>query len=270
MFDNYAVFGNPIEHSKSPDIHAAFAKSTGENIIYKKQKINIGFFDRAASEFFKSGGKGLNITVPFKLDAYNFSEKITRRAKIAGAVNTLSLRNDGKIVGDTTDGIGISHDIINNLGWEINGKKVLILGAGGAVRGILQPILELLPQHLVIANRTIKKAEALSENFAEMGHIVGCDFEMLSGQKFDVVINGTSATLTNKILSLPNGLFKKNAVCYDMAYGTEHSAFLEWAKKNGALEISDGLGMLVEQAAESFYIWRGIRPDTAKVISMLK
>lgn len=270
MLDNYAVFGNPVEHSKSPDIHTAFAEANDENISYKRQQIDIGIFDKAAQNFFESGGKGLNVTVPFKLDAYNFAEKLTKRAEIAGAVNTLSLRNDGKILGDTTDGIGITRDIVDNLGWVINGKKVLMLGAGGAVRGILQPILELLPDHVVIANRTIEKALILSKKFAGMGYLDGCNFQMLDGQQFDVVINGTSATLSNKIPPLPRGLFSKNAVCYDMMYGSQQSIFLEWAKNNGAARVSDGLGMLVEQAAESFYIWRGIRPETRTVISMLK
>jgi shikimate dehydrogenase len=270
MLDNYAVFGNPVEHSKSPDIHTAFAKANDEKISYKRQHIDIGAFEKEAQKFFKSGGKGLNVTLPFKLDAYNFAENLTQRAKIAGAVNTLSVGYDGKIQGDTTDGIGITRDIVDNLGWAINGKKVLVLGAGGAVRGILQPILELLPQNVVIANRTIEKALKLSKIFADMGNLLGCDFQMLGGQQFDVVINGTSATLSNKIPPLPRGLLSKNAVCYEMMYGSQQSIFLEWAKNNGAAQISDGLGMLVEQAAESFYVWRGVRPETRAVISMLK
>ena len=270
MLDNYAVFGNPVEHSKSPAIHTAFAKANDEKISYKRQHIDIGAFEKEAKKFFKSGGKGLNVTVPFKLNAFNFAEKLTQRAKIAGAVNTLSVSYDGKIQGDTTDGIGITRDIVDNLGWAINEKKVLVLGAGGAVRGILQPILELLPQNVVIANRTIEKALKLSKNFADMGNLIGCDLQMLGGQQFDVVINGTSATLSNKIPPLPRGLLSKNAVCYEMMYGSQQSIFLEWAKNNGAAQISDGLGMLVEQAAESFYVWRGVRPETRAVISMLK
>jgi shikimate dehydrogenase len=270
MLDNYAVFGNPVEHSKSPAIHTAFAKANDEKMSYKRQHIDIGAFEKEAHKFFKSGGKGLNVTVPFKLNAYNFAEKLTQRAKIAGAVNTLSVSYDGKIQGDTTDGIGITRDIVNNLGWAINGKTVLVLGAGGAVRGILQPILELLPQNVVVANRTIEKALKLSKTFANMGNLLGCDFQMLGGQQFDVVINGTSAALSNTILPLPEGLLSKNAVCYEMMYGSQQSIFLEWAKNNGAAKVSDGLGMLVEQAAESFYVWRGVRPETRAIVSMLK
>ena len=270
MHDNYAVFGNPIEHSKSPDIHTAFSDATGEEISYRKQKIDLGLFHREADAFFKSGGKGLNVTVPFKIDAFDYAGQLTTRAKNAGAVNTLSLNNDGIVLGDTTDGVGITRDIVSNLGWKIKGKKILVLGAGGAVRSILEPILELFPQHLVVANRTIEKALELSKSFAEMGYMLGCDFQMLKGQQFDVVINGTSATLSGDLPPLPKDLFAKNAACYDMMYGPKQSKFLNWAEDHGATKTSDGLGMLVEQAAESFFIWRGIRPQTQSVISALK
>ena len=270
MFDNYAVFGNPIEHSKSPYIHAAFSKATGEDISYQKQKIDLGFFAEAADIFFSSGGKGLNVTVPFKLDAYNYAGRLTARARHAGAVNTLSVQSDGTILGDTTDGAGIVCDIVSNLEWEIKGKKILVLGAGGAVRGILEPILELLPQHVVIANRTIEKALQLSKAFAETGYLLGCDLQMLKNQQFDLVINGTSASLTGELLPLPKNLFEKDATCYDMMYGPKQSIFLDWAQNNGATQVSDGLGMLVEQAAESFNIWRGVKPDTKLVIAELR
>lgn len=270
MTDNYAVFGNPVEHSKSPAIHTTFAEATGEDICYQKQKVEEGEFSQAADQFFENGGKGLNITVPFKQDAYSYAAKLTPRARHAGAVNTLSLQGDGTILGDTTDGVGMVRDMTENLGWQIKGKKVLVLGAGGAVRGVLEPLLELLPQHVVIANRTIDKALQLSKGFAEMGYLLGCGFDMLSGQQFDLVINGTSASLAGELPPLPDDLLMAGAVCYDMMYGSEPTVFMNWAQHHGASAVADGLGMLVEQAAESFAIWRGIKPETQQVIASLR
>lgn len=270
MTDNYAVFGNPVEHSKSPAIHAAFAVATGEEISYQKQLVAEGAFIEAADSFFSAGGKGLNITVPFKQEAYSYAAKLTARARHAGAVNTLSLQDDGTVLGDTTDGVGMVRDMVENLGWQIKGKKVLVLGAGGAVRGVLEPLLELLPQHVVIANRTIDKALQLSKGFAEMGYLLGCGFDMLPGQQFDLVINGTSASLAGELPPLPDDLLMGGAVCYDMMYGSETTVFMNWAQQHGASSVADGLGMLVEQAAESFSIWRGVRPETQQVISDLR
>ena len=270
MTDNYAVFGNPVEHSKSPAIHTAFAAATGEDIVYQKQLVDEDAFAKAADDFFAAGGKGLNITVPFKQKAYSYAAKLTARARHAGAVNTLSLQSDGIILGDTTDGVGMIRDIQDNLGWEIQGKKVLVLGAGGAVRGVLEPLLELLPQHVVITNRTIDKALQLSKGFAEMGYLLGCGFDMLPGQQFDLVINGTSASLAVELPPLPDDLLVAGAVCYDMMYGAEPTVFMNWAQHHGAYAVADGLGMLVEQAAESFAIWRGIRPETQEVITALR
>lgn len=270
MTDNYAVFGNPVEHSKSPAIHTAFAAATGEDIVYQKQLVDEDAFAKAADDFFAAGGKGLNITVPFKQKAYSYAAKLTARARHAGAVNTLSLQSDGIILGDTTDGVGMIRDIQDNLGWDIQGKKVLVLGAGGAVRGVLEPLLELLPQHVVIANRTIDKALQLSKGFAEMGYLLGCGFDMLPGQQFDLVINGTSASLAVELPPLPDDLLVAGAVCYDMMYGAEPTVFMNWAQHHGAYAVADGLGMLVEQAAESFAIWRGIRPETQEVITALR
>lgn len=270
MTDHYAVFGNPIEHSKSPAIHTAFASATGEDIRYQKQQVDEDGFVAAADEFFASGGKGLNITVPFKQDAYGYAARLTARARHAGAVNTLSLQDDGTLLGDTTDGVGMVRDMVKNLGWEIKGKKVLVLGAGGAVRGVLEPLLELLPQHVVIANRTVDKALQLTKGFAEMGYVVGCGFDMLPGQQFDLVINGTSASLAGELPPLPDDLLMGGAACYDMMYGPEPTVFINWARQHGASAVADGLGMLVEQAAESFAIWRGVRPETQQVIVALK
>jgi shikimate dehydrogenase len=228
-------------------------------------------FDEAADAFFADGGKGLNITVPFKQDAYAYVARTTPRARRAGAVNTLTLEADGTILGDTTDGIGLVGDIVHNLGWEIRHKKVLILGAGGAVRGVLEPLLEQQPQHVVIANRTVDKALQLAKGFAEFGYLLGCGFDMLGEQQFDLVINGTSASLQGDLPPLPDSLINPDAgtVCYDMLYGAEPSPFMQWAAERGAL-VSDGLGMLVGQAAESFALWRGVRPKTAPVIADIR
>jgi len=271
MTDKYAVFGNPIEHSKSPDIHRQFAEQTGQDLSYSKQLVAEDGFEAAANEFFANGGKGLNITVPFKQDAYAYVARTTPRARRAGAVNTLTLEADGTILGDTTDGVGLVGDIVHNLGWEIRHKKVLILGAGGAVRGVLEPLLEQQPQHVVIANRTVDKALQLAKGFAEFGYLLGCGFDMLGEQQFDLVINGTSASLQGDLPPLPDNLIDPDAgtACYDMLYGAEPTPFMQWAAERGAL-VSDGLGMLVGQAAESFGLWRGVRPETAPVIANLR
>jgi shikimate dehydrogenase len=271
MADKYAVFGNPIAHSKSPDIHRQFAEQTGQDLSYSKQLVVEDGFEAAANEFFANGGRGLNITVPFKQDAYAYVARTTPRARRAGAVNTLSLEADGTILGDTTDGVGLVSDIVNNLGWEIRHKRVLVLGAGGAVRGVLEPLLEQQPQHIVIANRTVDKALQLSKGFAEFGYLLGCGFDMLGEQQFDLIINGTSAGLQGELPLLPDSLIDANGTtaCYDMLYGAEPTPFIQWAAQRGA-QVSDGLGMLVGQAAESFALWRGVRPETAPVIANLR
>jgi shikimate dehydrogenase len=271
MTDKYAVFGNPIGHSKSPAIHRQFAKQTAQALTYEKQLVAEDGFEAAADAFFNSGGKGLNITVPFKQDAYAYVARTTPRARRAGAVNTLCLEADGTIMGDTTDGVGLVSDIKNNLGWEIRHKRVLILGAGGAVRGVLEPLLEEQPQHIVIANRTVDKALQLAKGFAEFGYLLGCGFDMLDEQCFDLIINGTSAGLQGELPPLPDSLIdpKNSTACYDMLYGAEPTPFVQWVQQRGA-QASDGLGMLVEQAAESFALWRGVRPETASVIADLR
>ena len=263
--DHYAVFGNPIEHSKSPEIHRNFAELTGEAVVYEKQLVDVDSFESAATAFFKTG-KGLNITVPFKLEAYSFAARLTERARRAGAVNTLAMQTDGTILGDNTDGIGMVSDIVDNLGWIIENRKVLILGAGGAVRGILQPLLDQNPKALVIANRTVEKAKQLAKGFSELGSVEGCGFEHLSDFKFDIVINGTSASLAGDLPPLPDTLLAKGACCYDMMYGAEPTVFMHWAKEHGATAVADGLGMLVGQAAESFKLWRGVKPEVQSVI----
>ncbi|RYY02854.1 MAG: shikimate dehydrogenase [Gammaproteobacteria bacterium] len=269
MTDQYAVFGNPINHSKSPAIHRQFAEQTGQDLHYAKQLVATDEFVKAAHEFFKQGGKGLNITVPFKIEAFNFAQQLTPRALRAGAVNTLAIQADGIILGDNTDGIGMVHDM-HNLGWELEGKRILILGAGGAVRGILQPVLAEHPAQVIIANRTFAKAEELAAHFQDLGDVQAKSFEQLDGEQFDIIINGTSASLSGDLPPLPENLLNTNAACYDLMYGAEPTVFMQWAQQQGAAKIADGLGMLIGQAAEAFYLWRQIRPEVVPVIMALR
>lgn len=269
MTDKYAVFGNPIAQSKSPQIHEAFARQTGQDLIYSRQLVDIDGFKRAADRFFSSGGSGLNITAPFKQEAYAYVARTTRRARRAAAVNTLALQGDGTLLGDTTDGVGLVRDLQRNLGWRVAAQKILLIGAGGAARGVLEALLAEQPQHVVIANRTIDKALQLSKGFADLGYTMGCGFDMLGGQQFDLLINATSSGFQGGLPPLPDSILGSNARCYDMAYGALPSPFMRWGKARGA-EVSNGLGMLVEQAAESFYIWRNVRPDTSPVLRDLR
>ena len=269
MTDQYAVFGNPINHSKSPAIHRQFAEQTAQDMHYAKQLIAEEEFETATLQFFAQGGKGLNITVPFKLRAFRVAHHLTARAQRAGAVNTLALQGDGQILGDNTDGIGMVHDM-HNLGWELQNKRILILGAGGAVCGVLQPLLEENPAQIIIANRTFSKAEELVKQFGDLGDVQTRTFEKLAGEQFDIVINGTSASLHGELPPLPENLLANNASCYDMMYGAEPTIFMRWAKENGAKKIADGLGMLIGQAAEAFYLWRHIRPEVIPVISLMR
>lgn len=269
MTDLYAVFGNPINHSKSPVIHRQFADQTSQDMNYSKQLVDEGQFEAAAKAFFEQGGKGLNITVPFKLDAYRFANKLSPRAERAGAVNTLAILSDGQILGDNTDGIGMVHDM-HNLGWQIEGKRVLILGAGGAVRGVLQPLLAENPAEVVIVNRTFTKADELAKSFHDLGNIKALTYEKLTEESFDIVVNGTSASLQGELPPLPNGLLAPDASCYDMMYGATPTPFLHWASEQGAARTADGLGMLVGQAAEAFYLWRSERPEVTSVITQLR
>ncbi len=274
MTDQYAVFGNPIVQSKSPEIHRAFAEQTLQKMDYDRQLVSADGFKAAADGFFQSGGKGLNITAPFKQDAYGYGSRTTARARRAGAVNTLAVQDGGTILGDTTDGVGLVRDIVHNLGWPIRAKRVLILGAGGAVRGVLEPLLAEQPQHVVIANRSVDKALQLAKGFAELGYLLGCGLDVLDGQEFDLIINGTSTSLQGGMPPLPDSILAPSSdlsktACYDMMYGAMPSPFMGWAKQRGAL-TADGLGMLVEQAAESFALWRGVRPETHAVIDALR
>ena len=270
MSDHYAVMGNPIGHSKSPKIHALFAEETHQSLTYEALLVPLDGFVNAVADFRAAGGKGLNITVPFKQEAWALEAEQSERARRAGAVNTLWFRDDGSLFADTTDGVGLVRDLTNNHGIALAAKRILILGAGGAVRGVLEPILAEHPASVVIANRTASKARELASLFGDLGSLHGCGFESLSGQQFDLVINGTAASLEGEVPPLPDDLLAANASCYDMMYGAERTPFQLWGTAHGAVQSLDGLGMLVEQAAESFAIWRGVRPDTALVIKRLR
>ncbi len=269
MADAYLVVGDPIKHSKSPQIHSQFAAVTGESLHYEAQRIEAGDFANDVSLFLQSGGRGLNVTVPHKQAAWQFADQLTDRAKRAGAVNTLIKQADGQVLGDTTDGVGLVTDLIKNQQVKLEAKRILILGAGGAVRGVIQPILEQHPAAVVIANRTVSKAEELARDFAALGPISASSFVEVEGV-YDVVINGTSASLQGELPPLPAGILAENASCYDMMYGSEPTPFMVWAKAEGAAKVIDGLGMLVEQAAESFFLWRGVRPATQPVIALMR
>lgn len=267
--DRYAVFGHPIKHSKSPRIHRLFAEQTGQALEYTAQDVPAEQFPTAVTRFFAEAGKGLNCTVPLKELAWNYADRKTERAQLSKAVNTLALQSDGSILGDNTDGVGLVTDLIANHRIALSGQRILILGAGGASRGIILPILEQSPQTLVIANRTTDKAVKLVAEFHDKGFITGCGFDDLKDRQFDLILNATSASLSGQLPPLPNGLLATDGNCYDLAYGNEPTAFVHWGLENRAAKSLDGLGMLVEQAAEAFFIWRGVRPKTRPVIELL-
>lgn len=264
--DRYAVLGHPITHSLSPQIHALFIKQTQQDMQYDSIELPVTSFETRVWQLFKDGFSGFNITVPFKTDAFDFVDVMTDRARRARAINTLKKMEDGRIFGDTTDGVGLLLDITENLNWQIEGKNILILGAGGAVRGVLEPLLNANPESLVVANRTLKKAEELSDEFRELSPAT---FDELTGQ-FDLIINGTSASLSGQVPPLPDGIMHADTRCYDMMYGKEPTAFMKWATQQGVTECADGLGMLVGQAAESFQIWRDVKPDTKNIITTIR
>ena len=269
--DQYAVVGNPIAHSKSPMIHRVFAKLTQQDIDYNAIELPIDNFKSKIHEIQRQGYKGVNVTVPFKQEAWEICDERSPRAEDAGAVNTLVFGDDSKISGDNTDGAGLTRDLVKNHHALIKHRKILILGAGGGVRGILAPLLVLGPTSITIANRTVEKAQQLVEQFQRIGDIKASSYEDLGIDKFDLIINGTSAGLTQEVPPVPAEVLGINSVCYDMMYNTSApTAFVEWAQSLGASRAFDGLGMLVEQAAESFYIWRGVRPKTDEVIKSLR
>lgn len=266
--DRYGVFGNPIGHSKSPQIHRAFARQTGQTLSYEPLLAPLDDFCGFAREFFAEG-LGANVTVPFKEQAHRLADSLTERARRAGAVNTLQKLDDGTLLGDNTDGIGLVRDLLDNAGLVLKGQRVLLLGAGGAVRGVLEPLLAQRPASLTIANRTLSKAQQLAAEFAELGAVTASAFEQLEGP-FDVIINGTSASLGGELPPLHDGLvLGEKTSCYDMMYGAAETPFCTWAAARGAI-TRDGLGMLVEQAAAAFELWRGVRPDSAPVLEELR
>lgn len=267
--DYYAVIGNPVAHSKSPLIHGEFSRQTGQDMHYEAILAPMGEFPTVAADFQQRGGKGLNVTVPFKLEAFKVATRLTGRADAAQAVNTLVLEGEA-VLGDNTDGAGLVQDITGNLGFTITGKRILLIGAGGAARGVIMPLLEREPCILAIANRTQEKAYDLQRRFASSGNIIASDYTGLRGEQFDLVINATSASLNGELPPLPAGIFADESLAYDMMYGSGYTPFLQFAKLQGAARLADGIGMLVEQAAESFFLWRGIRPRTDRVIEMLR
>jgi shikimate dehydrogenase len=266
MTDRYAVIGNPIAHSKSPQIHAAFARQTGQDIEYKRLLAPLDGFRVTVESFRASGGSGANVTVPFKLEAFDLADEVSQRAKDAQAANFLNF-DSGRIRADNTDGAGLTRDIAGNLGFGMAGRRLLLMGAGGAARGALQPLLAQQPAILTIANRTPEKALLLAEAFR---YHPAAASSVLAGHRFDLVINATSSSLQGELPPLPAGVFAGGSLAYDMMYDRRLTPFLVFAQFQGAAQLADGLGMLVEQAAESFFLWRGVRPETAPVIARLR
>ncbi len=272
MIDRYAVIGNPIAHSKSPLIHRLFAGQTAQTLSYEAMLAPLDGFAACLASFWRDGGRGANITIPFKLEAYALADQLTPRAAAAGAVNTLMLQPQG-VLGDNTDGAGLVRDLEQNLGCQLAGARILLLGAGGAARGAILPLLERQPARLMIANRSTDKAIALADRFNPMAGSTSLGaggFADVSGEQFDLVINATAASLAAQAPPLPAGCYAADATAYDMMYGSEPTIFLQAALNQGASRVADGLGMLVEQAAESFALWRGVLPDTAAVLTELR
>ncbi|HAS49017.1 MAG TPA: shikimate dehydrogenase [Gammaproteobacteria bacterium] len=271
----YAVLGNPVSHSKSPLIHSVFAKQTNQEMSYTAIPLEEGDFDGFVKSFFAEGGAGLNVTVPFKENAFAIAASLSPRAQLAKAVNTLFLDDQGNICGDNTDGIGLVTDIKQNNGIDLIGQRLLILGAGGAVRGALAALVYEQVATITVVNRTLAKAETLADEFASMTEIETLSYEALQdtanhGRRFDIIINGTSSSLQGEMPQLDGSLLDSGCCCYDLMYAASDTPFVQWAKQQGAALSIDGLGMLVEQAAEAFALWRGVRPNTAPVIAELR
>ncbi|MEI8626451.1 shikimate dehydrogenase [Vibrio sp. M60_M70] len=268
QIDRYAVFGNPIGHSKSPFIHTLFARQTNQSLTYTAECAPVGGFIEAAKAFFADGGKGCNVTLPFKEDAYQFASRLTERAQLAGAVNTLKKLDDGEIIGDNTDGAGLVQDLLQHQ-VVLEGARILIIGAGGAARGVIKPLLDQKPISLTITNRTFSKAEELAELFSAYGPITAKEMNTIA-EEFDVIINSTSASLSSELPAISSSVFATNSTSYDMMYGKGDTTFNQWAKQHGAAYAYDGLGMLVGQAAESFMLWRGLRPGAKQILRELR
>jgi shikimate dehydrogenase len=269
MTDAYGLFGYPVQHSWSPFIHGMFARQTGQDMVYRLHETPPDRFRSDVLDFFSGGGRGINVTLPHKRAAADLVNELTPRAQLADAVNTV-VRRDERLVGDNTDGAGLLADLTRNLGLRWGSPRILLLGAGGAARGSLGPLLTLQPSLLVIANRTAERAVALAADFAELGPVSGCEFAKLEHHRFDLIVNATSASLRGEVPIIPIDVVDERTTCYDMAYGVGGTAFVAWAKRLGAGRAEQGWGMLVEQAAEAFELWRGVRPDTTPVLEALR
>ena len=267
---NYAVLGNPVKHSKSPQIHLLFAKEMGITLEYNAIEVPNDELSTYVNLFSSQGGKGLNITVPFKENAYKLCTEITSRALESGSVNTIKFDTETNIIGDTTDGEGFINDLRKNYGINLQNKSILILGAGGTVKSIIERLVSEEIKNVVIVNRTLSRAEELEKKFKNKIDIKSFSYETLPNDIFDLIVNGTSLSLSSEVPPVSRNIINKNTFCYDLMYSSDKTVFIKWAIENGALRASDGLGMLVEQAAESFFIWHGVKPNTAKVIEALK
>lgn len=269
MTDQYALFGHPVQHSWSPFIHGMFARQTAQDMAYRLHESPPERFRSDVLEFFTAGGRGINVTLPHKRAAADLVNELTPRAQLADAVNTVVRRNE-QLIGDNTDGAGLLADLTHNLGLAFDSPRILLLGAGGAARGALEPLLSLRPSRMVIANRTAARALALAAEFAELGPVSGCTFGQLESHRFDLIVNATAASLRGEVPLIPIDVVDSRTVCYDMAYGVGDTPFVAWAKRLRAARAEQGWGMLVEQAAEAFQMWRGVRPDTRPVLEALK
>lgn len=267
--DRYGVMGYPVSHSRSPVIHKLFAYQTGQNMRYELLQVTPQNLETAVRQFRRTGGKGLNITVPHKVEVVKLSDQLSERAREAGAVNTLVFEDD-EAFGDNTDGIGLVRDLVANQRLELKHAEILILGAGGATRGVVGPLLDLEPARLVIANRTERKAEIIAEHFSPHGPVESCSFDAIDNKaRWRLVINATSAGYKGEAIPFPSSVIANDTVCYDLSYGLKLTPFCRWARDGGAARVLMGWGMLVEQAAESFHLWRGVRPDTAPVLKQI-
>lgn len=268
QIDRYAVFGNPIGQSKSPFLHTLFARQTNQALTYTAELAPVDGFKESVQAFFADRGRGCNVTAPFKETAYLFADKLTERAQLAGAVNTLKKLDDGIILGDNTDGEGLVQDLLQYQ-VPLKDARILIIGAGGAARGVIKPLLDQQPRQLVVTNRTYSKAEQLAQMFQPYGNVIATAMEEVD-QSFDVIINSTSASLSGELPAISPNIFASHTSAYDMMYGQGKTTFNQWALEQGVICAYDGLGMLVGQAAESFMLWRGLRPGTKQILRELR
>jgi shikimate dehydrogenase len=268
--DAYAVIGYPVKHSFSPFVHGMFAKQTKQSLTYRMIEIAPQDLQDDVIKFFVDHGKGLNVTIPHKQAVIDLCKYRTPRAEIAGAINTIAVQEGGDLLGDNTDGAGLVADLTKNLQFKLQDMRILMLGAGGAARGVLGPLLEQAPKLMHIVNRDSAKAEALAKEFARLGELSAGGFDVGGVEPFDLVINATAASLQGTVPPIPPSTISPNTLCYDMAYGKEDTSFVRWAKEHGAARAELGWGMLVEQAAESFFLWRGVRPDTTPVLTAVR